>query len=357
MEIITKVLTDTKFLGAIFSTISIILLGYYLRKSNKVNGDAPKVLTAILLNIALPALAFNAFMSDISKETFTTGLNSFIFGFVLYILLIIVSYVYTIKYKGNKLDAMRGLTIFGSTTFFGIPIITAFLGKEGALYANLVNVAYRVFLYSYGLMLFSEGKLSTKTIKTILVNPIVIATFIGFFIWLFQGSLPQVAFESVVNGENVVKSYAFLRLDQTMPWFTTALGYLGGLSSPLAWLAIGMTLAEISFAEAATDKDSWIYSIVKLFIVPAIFLVIMIVMLKMNILPLNYTAITGVMVMLATPPATVAVSYAINFDKEAIFSSNASLLATVIAIVAIIVWLVVLNILNTAGMFGLLMFI
>ena len=53
--------------------------------------------------------------------------------------------------------------------------------------------------------------------------------------------------------------------------------------------------------------------------------------------------------MLATPPATVAVSYAINFEKEALFSSNASLVSTVMAIVAIILWLVVLAALKTAG--------
>ena len=168
MGIIKTVLSDQAFLGAIFSTISIILLGYYLRKSGKVNETAPKALTAVLLNVALPALAFKAFMTDISPETFTVGLNSFIFGFVAYILLIVLTFAYKSRYQGDKLDAMRGLTIFGSTTFFGIPIISAFLGTDGTLYANLFNVAYRVFLYSYGFILFSGLKFEKKNLKTIL---------------------------------------------------------------------------------------------------------------------------------------------------------------------------------------------
>nr|BCD71106.1 auxin efflux carrier family protein [Erysipelothrix rhusiopathiae] len=345
MDIIKQVLSDQAFLGAIFSTISIILLGYYLKKTNKVTDDASKALTAVLLNVALPALAFKAFMTDIKPETFTVGLNSFIFGFVAYVLLILITLAYTAKYKGDKLDAMRGLTIFGSTTFFGIPIISAFLGNEGALYANLFNVAYRVFLYSYGYILFSGLKFEKKNLKQIILNPIIIATFLGFLIWMFQASLPQVT----VGAGETAKTVAFLRLDITLPWFMKAVGYLASLSSPLAWLAIGMTLAKISLKDATKDVNVWIYSFGKLVVVPAIMLLIMIFYKKIGFLPLDYVAITGVIIMLATPPATVAVSYAINFDKEALFSSNASLVATVLSIVAIILWLVILTALHGVG--------
>lgn len=347
MEIILKVLSDTAFLGAIFSTISIILLGYYLRKTNKVTEHAPKSLTAVLLNVALPALAFQAFMTDIKDETFTVGLNSFIFGFVAYIILILISYAYAVKYKGAKLDAMRGLTIFGSTTFFGIPIITAFFPQDGALYANLFNIAYRVFLYSFGFILFSGLKFDKKNLKQILLNPIIIATFIGFLIWMFQASLPQVT----IGAGDKAWTGAFLRLDKTAPWFMKAVSYLASLSSPLAWLAIGMTLAQISLKDAVKDASVWVYSAVKLLIMPAIMLLIMILFKNIGFLPLNYVAATGVVIMMATPPATVAVSYAINFDKEALFSSNASLVATVLAIVAIIFWIIVMSALNSVGIF------
>ena len=45
--------------------------------------------------------------------------------------------------------------------------------------------------------------------------------------------------------------------------------------------------------------------------------------------------------MLATPPATVAVAYAIKYDREAILASNASLLATVLSVAAVVFWIVV----------------
>lgn len=344
-NVILSVLTDNAFLGAIFSTIFIILIGYYLRKSNKVKDDASKVLTTILLSVSLPALAFNAFMTDISDSVFTTGLNTLVFGFVAYILLIILTYVYKAKYKGDMLDAIRGITIFGSTTFFGIPIISAFFGQEGTLYANLFNIAYRVFLYSYGLILFSGMKFEKKSLKTIFLNPIVIATFLGLVIWVFQKQLPQVT----IGTGDTAWTGAFLRLDKTMPWFTKMLSYLASLSSPLAWLAIGMTLAKISLKEAAKNANTWIYAFGKFIVMPGVFVVLMILMQKFNVLPINAVAISAITIMLSTPPATVAVSYAINYDKESVFASNASLLATVLAVVAIIVWIVILSALTSLG--------
>lgn len=341
-DAIRLILTDDRFLGAIFSTIFIILLGYYLRKSNKVSDDANKVLTTILLSVALPALAFNAFMTDINEATFTTGLNSFIFGFMAYIALIILTLLYRIKYSGAKLDSMRGLTIFGSTTFFGIPIIAAFLGSEGTLYANLFNVAYRVFLYSFGFILMSGLRFNKNNIKDIFLNPILIATFLGFFVWIFQDSLPQT---TIVSGETI-NQVSIFRIDQTLPWFFQGLTFLANLSSPLAWLAIGMTLAKISIKDAVKDKDVWIYSFMKVLIMPLIFLVIMYFLNVTDILPLQYSAIAAIIIMLATPPATVIVSFAINFDKESVFSANASLLTTVISVIAIIFWIIVVTIIH-----------
>ncbi len=45
--------------------------------------------------------------------------------------------------------------------------------------------------------------------------------------------------------------------------------------------------------------------------------------------------------MLATPPATVVVAYAIKYDREAVLVSNASLLATVLSVAAVVFWIVV----------------
>ena len=334
MENIVKILTAPAFVSAIFSTISIILVGYFIRKKNIVDANSGKVLSNVLLSVALPALAFKAFMVDINDKTFTTGLNVFIFGFIAYVILILLGELFFIKEKGDRKTTLSVLTTFGSTTFFGIPIINGLLGAAGILYANIFNLAYRVFLYSYGLIRMSGLKFEKKNFKMIFGNIIVIATFAGLLIWIFQGSLPQVA---VMEKDKEIM-VAFLRIDKTAPWLFKAITYLADLSSPLAWLAIGITLGNISLGDAVKDKMVWYYSVVKLILVPAVFVAI--IFAVSSFLPMAPEASKGILIMLATPPATVAVAYAIKYDKEAALASNASLLGTVLAVFAIVFWIV-----------------
>ena len=255
------------------------------------------------------------------------------------------------QFKGDQQDTMRVLSIFGSTTFFGFPIVTAIYGPTGTLYASIFNIGYRIFLYSYGYIKMSGLKMTMKNVKTMFLNPIVIATFLGLFIWLFQGSLPQVAVSTVKDGQTVVKEYAFLRLDQTLPQFKQILTYLSSLASPLAWLAIGATLGSVSFKDALSNKPTWYYTAVKLIVIPAINIVILAVLAVTHVLPVDLTALGTIVVMMATPPATVAAAYAISFDKDAVLASNASLLGTLGAVILTPVWIVIVQIIGSLGIF------
>ena len=165
LEIIKNTLTDNAILGAIFSSVSIILLGFFLRKKEILNSAASKMLTKVVLTISLPALAFTSFMKDINVEQLKQGLSILVWGFAIYILLIPITKIMYAKIKGDKQDVYRVLTIFGSTTFFGTPIVTAVYGAVGTMYSNIFNIAYRVFLYSYAFIKMSGTKMDKENFK------------------------------------------------------------------------------------------------------------------------------------------------------------------------------------------------
>ena len=351
LEIIKSTLSDNAILGAIFSSVSIILLGFYLRKRNMINSTASKMLTKVVLTVSLPALAFTSFMKDINGEQLKQGMSMLVWGFAIYLILIPLTKIMFAKVKGDKQDVYRVLTIFGSTTFFGTPIVTAVYGAVGTMYSNIFNIAYRVFLYSYAFIKMSGTKMDKenfkKNMKEIFLNPIILATFFGLFIWLCQDMLPQV--NVTVNGE--VKQYAFLRLDQTLPSFYKALDYLKALASPLAWISIGATLAEVPFKDAISQKDAWGYSFIKVLFIPVINLVLLVLVNQFGILPVSFEGMATTVIMMAAPTATVAAAYAINYDREALFTSNCSLLSTVVAVIAMPIWIVVLELIKTLGLF------
>lgn len=352
IEILVKTLTDTKINTAIISSLLIILLGFYLRRKNIFNDGTAKVLTNVILTVSIPALAFRSFLVDINPKTFEQGMNVLIWGIVVYVLLIAVTIPMFPQYEGSEKDTLRVLSIFGSTTFFGIPIVSAIYGTEGALYAAIFNIGYRIFLYSYGYIKMSGLKVSKENVKTMFLNPIVIATFVGLLIWIFQASLPQVAIETTnAAGETVAKNYAFLRLDKTAPQLYQVLTYLANLCSPLAWLAIGATLGSIDFKQAVSDKKTWYFTFIKLLVIPAVNLLVLALLTVTNILPVDSVAMATTVIMLATPPATVAVAYAINFDKDPLLASNASLLGTVAAVIMAPVWIVIIEVVNSLNIF------
>ncbi len=346
-EIIIKTITDNNVISAITSSIFIILLGFYFRKKNILNEHAAKILSTVILSGALPALAFTSFMQDINGESLKQGMNLLIWGIVIYILLIIISKLLYFKYKGEKQDVLRVLTIFGSTTFFGIPIVSVIYGAEGAMYAAIFNIGYRIFLYSYGYIKMSGLKMEKKNIATMFMNPIVIATFLGLFIWLFQNSLPHIS----VNTAKGIKEVSFLRIDQSLPWLYKPMDYLAKLASPLAWLSIGATLAETSLKDAMQTKEAWYYSFSKIIVVPFINLVFLLVLTLTNILPVSHVAFATVIIMMATPTATVAASYAIKFDREALLSSNCSFLSTIVAVIAMPFWIILIEVIKNLHIF------
>lgn len=350
-EIIKNTLTDNALLGAIVSSISIILLGFMLRKKEMIHTTAAKMLTKIVLTVALPALAFTSFMKDLNQEQLKQGISILVWGFALYIILIPITKIMFAKVKGDKQDVYRVLTIFGSTTFFGTPIVQAVYGSTGAMFANIFNIPYRVFLYSYAYVKMSGTKMDKdnfkKNMKEIFLNPIILATFTGLLIWMFQDYLPQVM---VGSGEEA-KQVAILRIDQTVPWLYKPLTYLQSLASPLAWLAIGATLAEVPFKKAVVQKDAWGYSLVKVLAIPAINLGLLVILSMTGVLPVAFEGVATSVIMMAAPTATVAAAYAISFDREAVFTSNCSLLSTVVAVVATPIWLVVLEIIKNFGVF------
>ena len=116
----------------------------------------------------------------------------------------------------------------------------------------MFNVAYRVFLYSYAYYVICnkneneeskklDSKQILKMVKTIFVNPIIIATFIGFILWSLQliPGTDDINNWWVINFNN--KTGAFWNISISLPWIYETMKTLGNLASPMVWIAIGCT--------------------------------------------------------------------------------------------------------------------
>lgn len=400
---LASALSSTSLWTNIAKTIIFILLGFFFTKKKLLPENTGKVLTKFVMAVCLPCLAFCSFMSNYTVQGGIDAIFNFVFGFILYILFIFIGKGLFIFIKDKKKRTVLAvLFAFGSTTFFGYPIVSAVYGTTAGNNFNIMNVAYRVFLYSYAyvsianiedekeveqtaeldangqpVLKVQEKKKFDKNeilplLKKVFVNPIVLATLIGLFLWFLQ-AIPGSDIvrrdwlnpDTKVSYEDAAK-VAFWRLDVTLPWIFQAANTLGVLSSTIILFAIGCTLGGTDIKEAARDKYAWIWTGLKVFVAPTIVLCLLLAIQAIangaGWLPsgtgtgvsqlISVDTVASSIITWMVPPATVAVGYCISFDKEKEMASHISLISTFGSVVGIVIWVILITVINSTGFFA-----
>lgn len=346
-KILEDILNNNNIIGTISSVLIIILIGFIFTKKKILSEVTAENLSKIILFLAIPDLSYNAFMQDMDSEKLNQSMSLLIWSIIIHLALIFISSIIFKKYGKSEKDVLRMITIFGSTTVFGIPVIQAVYGDLGAMYASVFNLPYRALLYTYGYITISEVKLKKENIGKIISNPVIVATFLGMGVWIFQKYLPQIS----INENGIVRDYGILRIDKTAYWLFKPMQYLAALNAPLSWLSIGITLAGVPLGETLKSKISWKYSILKVSIIPMV-LISLFVGLKLIVgYEISYIAVATIVIMMATPAATVIATYAINFRKEPLLVSSCSLASSILAVVMIPAFIVLIEILKVMGIF------
>ncbi|MFR8991009.1 MAG: AEC family transporter [Fusobacterium sp.] len=346
-KILENILSNNNIIGTISSVLIIILIGFIFTKKKILSEITAENLSKIILFLAIPALSYNAFMQDMDSEKLNQSMSLLIWSIVIHLALILISSIIFKKYGKSKKDVLRMITIFGSTTVFGIPVIQAVYGDLGAMYASVFNLPYRALLYTYGYITISEVKLKKENIGKIISNPVIVATFLGMGVWIFQKYLPQIS----INENGIIRNYGILRIDKTAYWLFKPMQYLAALNAPLSWLSIGITLAGVPLDETLKSKISWKYSILKVSIIPMILISIFVGLKFIAGYEISYIAVATIIIMMATPAATVIATYAINFRKEPLLVSSCSLASSILAVLMIPAFIVLIEILREIGIF------
>ena len=346
-KILENILSNNNIIGTISSVLIIILIGFIFTKKKILSEVTAENLSKIILFLAIPALSYNAFMQDMDSEKLNQSMSLLIWSIIIHLALIFISSIIFKKYGKSEKDVLRMITIFGSTTVFGIPVIQAVYGDLGAMYASVFNLPYRALLYTYGYITISEVKLKKENIGKIISNPVIVATFLGMGVWIFQKYLPQIS----INENGIIRNYGILRIDKTAYWLFKPMQYLAALNAPLSWLSIGITLAGVPLDETLKSKISWKYSILKVSIIPMILISIFVGLKFIAGYEISYIAVATIIIMMATPAATVIATYAINFRKEPLLVSSCSLASSILAVLMIPAFIVLIEILREIGIF------
>ncbi len=185
----------------------------------------------------------------------------------------------------------------------GFPVAESVFGKIGLMYTSIYVMVFNIFVWTYGIALLSEGKEKKNIWHSILLNPGNIAFAIGFVLWVLPFGLPETL------------NYAVL--------------LLGNCTTPLSMIVVGATLANLGIKGLFSGTEVWIGSIMRLFVVPALVLLLFI------LIGIRSDAAKVANFLAAMPAAAQTVIFAERYDADVSLASRIVFISTVLSAITI----------------------
>lgn len=282
-----------------------ILAGYAANKAGVLNAEANKMVSRLIINITLPALI----LSSVSEKSDSTSTGEVLFiialAFGTYLVYGAVAFFIPKLLRVPECDAglYRFMTIFGNTGFMGYPVITAIFGNGALFYAVIFNLPFNFLVFSIGIYLVVGKEKMPKIDWKLFVTPGIAASLLTMVFFLLNFNLPQV----------IAKATTFI----------------GQITTPAAMLVIGSTLALIPMKEVLTDVRIYLFSAIRLIIIPILIWLILRPFITNELLLGTAVIVSGMPV--ATNTAILCGEYGGNgqLASSGIFVSTAASIVTI----------------------------
>ena len=290
-----------------------MMMGYFCCKKGVLDEQNSKKISWIVVNLANPGLIISSAVNGDGEIGGRELAITFIAAIIMFAVLLVLAQVLPRLFRIAERD--RGvyniMTVFNNIGFMGFPVISAAFGNEALLYAAIFTLPFNVLIYTYGIYVIS-GKNDVEYISSggnsgiqlgRIMNVGVITCLIATAVYLLQIPVPQ-----------------FVK--------TTASG-LSSLTAPLSMMVIGVSMTSIRMKELFMDVRMLLYSAVKLLLIP-----IAGTMIAQHFLE-NELLCAVIMIMLATPAASMTVMLAQQYDGNVETASRSVALTTLLSVVTI----------------------
>lgn len=245
MNIFSTTLNQTSFL------FGLIVIGYILVKLKVLPENSASVLSKLENNVFIPALVMKTFIENFTIERISVAWKLLACCFIL--ILIVIPFSILVSKLSTKDSYIQKIYIYGLSfsnfAFMGNAIVSSLF--EDIFFEYLIfTLALWILIYLWGvpgLLLFDSDKKQTikERMKSFL-NPMFVSMIIGMIIGLFKIPLPG--------------------------WIKSVISVSANCMSPIAMLLTGVAISFISLKDTFTNIKIYMISIVKLIIMPFVFI-------------------------------------------------------------------------------------
>ena len=230
----------------IFLIFALILVGFVTGKAHLVSDQASKDLSAILVEITLPASIFSSMLRELETDLLITAILLVFIGFACLALEYGVARLLVKFFRIRKEN--QGLFLYNSmftnASFMGFPVANAIFGSVGVFLASIVNLSLTITTFSFGIGLVrgdQESKEKFSLRKNVFTN-INIAIILGMICFLTGFRFPEPA-------ENFI-------------------AYFANVTTPMSMLVVGLNMSKGRARDLMTDRDAHLLTITRLIVMP-----------------------------------------------------------------------------------------
>lgn len=294
----------------------IMAVGYAAGKVKFMNREMRSMLTALAMNITMPAM----FIAAVINAESLPEPKEFIvlFGVVLveYAAALGISFlvIRLLRFPKNIYGSSVFILVFGNMSFMGFPVMQAIWGNEGVFYAMMFVLPFNIMIDSLCSRLILHDKYAAvpdmqkeemvgQSWKKVFRSPIFIASVIAFGLALVRIPVPEVV--------------------------GLTLNSIGGVTTPVTMLLIGASLADVPGREVFNVPVIYVLSFLKLIAMPLLIWLIFRAFLSNSVF-LGVTTIINAM-----PVAAVGQMLCLRYRCNEDFMAKAIFITTVCSVVTI----------------------
>ncbi len=322
----------------------LMMVGFALNKCRIIDSTGAKALSAVVVNVANPAMVLSA---AINKESVITGMELLkTFGLIvlIYVILLLLAWVVTkvLRVTVGQCGTYKNMTVFSNLGFMGFPLVNAMFGSDALLYASLFTIPYNILIYTYAYRMMdrdirelrsegssneqqessassgqseasgqpetschserSEGSHSLTQLKKI-INIGVISCIVAIIIYLTRIPMPE--------------------------FIETTVKHLSNLTAPLSMIVIGSAMADMKFKEMFTDVRLLIFSAIKLLVIP----VVGVLLIRLTGASTLFVGVS--LIMLGTPVGSMTAMVAQTHGSNYELAARGVALTTVLSVITL----------------------
>lgn len=337
-------------------------VGYLCYRKQILTEEVSRKVSAIVVNVANPCMILSSALTDQQMQG-KELVQTLAIVVMMYVFLLVMAQLLPriLCIQKESRGAYAAMTVFANIGFMGFPVLAAMYGNGALLYGAVFQIPFNILIYTYGVAVLTRkpgacakteqdvnAEVDVKTEQDVKAEPNgktgerqdaqgITAAVNGKSENIENGSEQQGKLQGTVEivkkifNIGVIACIAAMLLyflQTPVPSFLQAfITNLGNLTAPLSMMIIGASLAQMPLKELFLDKKLLLFSLVKLLLLPAVWMIMVNRVAEQEIL-------RGVcLVMMATPAGSMTAMLAQQYGGDYETASRGVALTTVLSVI------------------------